>query len=106
MIIGKPSDSVSAQPVTRPGSSAGRVNPGVASDARIEGVQPTDNVKLSNAGRALTAGGKGADEVRAEKVAAVKKAVEDGTYRVRADAVADRMISDATEMLGAMRAGR
>lgn len=107
MMIGKPTEPLSVQSVARtPGASARRVEPGVASDAKVEGIGATDNVKLSDAGRALTAGGRTADEVRADKVAAVKKAVEEGTYRVQATVVADRLISDAAEMLRAMKPSR
>lgn len=110
MIIGKPSDPAPAQPAVRTGGAGAaggkRVEPGVASDARIEAVETVDSVKLSDAGRALTAALRTPDEIRADKVAVVKRAVEDGTYRVRADAVADRLISDAAEFLGAMKSSR
>lgn len=105
MIIGKPSDPLAGPTPARSGPSgiaaAARVEPGIAGDSRVEPVQQPGSVKLAEASRVLAIAS--ADDIRAEKVAAVKKAVEDGTYRVRAEVVADRLISDSIEMLGAMK---
>ena len=98
MLIGKPVEPVSVAAVSRTGN-AGAVEPGVASGKPVQAVQPVENVTLSDTSRALSATGQPAEEARLDKVAAVKKAVEEGTYEVRAKVVGARMIVEAAELL-------
>lgn len=110
MVIGKPTDAGTPKSAL-PTSSAGtrRVESGAAESGAagvVAGVIPTDSVKLSDAGRALTAAGQAVDDFRADKVAAVKMALEQGTYRVHARIIADRMIAEAAELLETMAASR
>ena len=56
----------------------------------------------SSASQALS--GSGSSEVfNAEKVEAMKQAIADGSFKVNAEAIADKMLSNAAEMLGASR---
>ena len=104
MMIGKPTDVGAPQSALRTGSATTRrIESGTGSDEKVDGVAATDSVKLSDAGRALTAG-QSAEEFRADKVAALKAAVEAGTYEVKARVVADRMITEAAELLESMTA--
>ena len=103
MMIGKPTDVGAPQAALRTGSATTRrIESGTGSDEKVDGVAATDSVKLSDAGRALTAAGQTAEEFRADKVAALKAAVEAGTYEVKARVVADRMINEAAELLESM----
>jgi flagellar biosynthesis anti-sigma factor FlgM len=43
-------------------------------------------------------------DFRADKVAALKKAIAEGTYHVQAKVVAERMIMEAAELLESMTA--
>jgi negative regulator of flagellin synthesis FlgM len=52
---------------------------------------------LSGTGSMLAAAASGTDDVRMEKVAALKSAIDSGTYNVSADKVADKLIDN---MLG------
>lgn len=107
MMIGKPTDVGTPQSALRTGSAAPRrVESGSAGGEKVDGVLPSDSVKLSDTGRALTAAGKAVDDFRADKVAALKMALEQGTYHVQARIVADRMISEAAELLRSMAATR
>lgn len=47
-----------------------------------------------------TAVGRSSADFNAEKVASVKTAISKGTYRVNAEAVADKLLENAAEVLG------
>jgi len=72
-----------AEAATR--SAAGVGNAGVP-------VTLSENVRTAALGRSST-------DFNAEKVAAVKSALEKGTFRVNAEAVADKMLENAAETL-------
>ena len=70
--------------------------------------QPGVTVSLSaSTSQALSAAGSGGSEVfNTEKVAAMKAAIANGTFQVNAEAIADKMLSNAAEMLsGSARRG-
>ena len=103
-MIVKPTDVGTPQAASRTGGATTRRLESGAGGGKVDSVLPTDTVKLSTTGRALTAANQTLDEFRADKVAALKKAVEEGSYRVQAKVVADRMITEAAELLGSMTA--
>lgn len=80
--------------------TAGAEAAGVAAPrAQPAGVQVT----LSSATREVSAAGSAGSEVfNAEKVEAMKLAIANGTFQVNAEAIADKMLSNAAEMLGAV----
>lgn len=56
----------------------------------------------SSASQAISgAGGSGNDVFNAEKVEAMKSAIADGSFKVNAEAIADKMLANAAEMLSA-----
>jgi negative regulator of flagellin synthesis FlgM len=57
------------------------------------------NVQLSSAASSLLSGSGSAD-FDSEKVARISKQIEDGTYKVNHEAIADKLIANATELLG------
>lgn len=58
----------------------------------------------SSTAQALSASGTGGNEVfNAEKVEAMKAAIANGSFQVNAEAIADKMLSNAAEMLGRAR---
>lgn len=56
----------------------------------------------SSASQAISgAGGSGNDVFNADKVEAMKAAIADGSFKVNAEAIADKMLANAAEMLSA-----
>lgn len=104
MMIGKPTDVGTPQSASRTGDATSRRIESGAGAGKVDAVLPTDSVKLSQAGRALTAANQAPGEFRAEKVAALKQAIAEGSYHVQAKVVADRMINEAAELLESMTA--
>ena len=73
---------------------------------------PADNpasvaVKLSPVTQTMTNGvaRSGTDVFNAEKVQAMRAAIENGSFTVNAEAIADKLLSNAREMLGVASAG-
>jgi negative regulator of flagellin synthesis FlgM len=50
--------------------------------------------------QALSGSGSTSDVFNAEKVGAIKQAIDNGSFQVNAEAIADKMLSNAAEMLG------
>ena len=76
--------------------SGGSENPTVQ---KVEAVETTDSLRLSQATRKLAAEGRGGSPVREDKVAEIRQAIDEGRFRVNAEAVADRMLSEAGDMV-------
>jgi negative regulator of flagellin synthesis FlgM len=51
----------------------------------------------------MSAGGSSSDVFNAEKVEAMKQAIASGSFQVNPEAIADKMLSNAAEMLSASR---
>lgn len=105
MKIGPPTDNparvgTSAQPVpqasTQSGSSTAAAPAGKRAPA--SGVAVT----VSSLARTLEAAA-GASDIDLEKVESVKAAIEQGTYKVNAEAIADKLLANAQEMLNRNR---
>jgi flagellar biosynthesis anti-sigma factor FlgM len=65
--------------------------------APVAPVQPIDKVLLSGAAQSLSEAGSPAFDV--DKVAAVRKAIERGEFKINHDAIASKMINEAAELL-------
>ena len=70
-----------------------------AHGAPAGGVQVT----LSSTTQALSGPGNGNEVFNNEKVEAMKQAIASGTFQVNAEAIADKMLANAAEMLNASR---
>ena len=72
--------------------------------------QPSAGVTVtlsSSATQAMSgAGGSGNDVFNADKVEAMKAAIADGSFKVNAEAIADKMLSNAAEMLSSSGGSR
>lgn len=55
----------------------------------------------SSASQAISGAGGSSDVFNAEKVEAMKAAIADGSFKVNAEAIADKMLANAAEMLNA-----
>jgi len=107
MKIGPPSDNSISVPSSN-AAAAQKAAPGAASTAsasastaatqgpRAAGVAVT----VSTLARGLEKTGRGESaDIDAQKVATVKAAIQDGTYVVNPEAIADKLLSNAQEML-------
>jgi negative regulator of flagellin synthesis FlgM len=66
--------------------------------------QPGVTVTLSSASQAVSAaGGGGSDVFNSQKVEAMKVAIADGSFKANPEAIADKMLSNAAEMMGSAR---
>lgn len=82
------------------GAAAGAVAGAAAAAKPPAGV----TVTLSSASQALSsASGAGGDVFNAQKVEAMKLSIADGSFKVNPEAIADKMLSNAAEMLGSAR---
>ena len=104
MMIGKPTEVGTPQAASRTGDVSSRRAESGTSGGKVESVVPTDSVSLSQAGRTLTSTNQAIEEFRSDRVAALKKAIAEGTYHVQAKVVAERMIMEAAELLESMTA--
>jgi len=84
-----------ADAALRPSSQTATAAP-VAPVARI---RATDQVDLSAAGARIGMPD-GASDFDSAKVDAIRQAIRDGKFSVNAGAIADRLIADATSLLG------
>ena len=68
--------------------------------------QPTSGVTVtlsSSTTQALSGAGGSSDVFNSEKVEAMKAAIANGSFQVNAEAIADKMLSNAAEMLSGSR---
>ena len=98
MKIGNSADTPAASPVANGTPSATNGTPATATaiPARADA---SARIELSNTAATLLTSGSTA-EFDAEKVARISKAIEDGTFRINPEAIADKLISNAAELLG------
>jgi negative regulator of flagellin synthesis FlgM len=83
--------------------AAGSENPAAAGAAAAK-PQAGVTVTLSSASQALSsASGAGSDVFNAQKVEAMKLSIADGSFKVNPEAIADKMLSNAAEMMGNAR---
>ena len=74
--------------------------------AQAKPAQPGVTVSLSASASAMQGAGSGGSEVfNSEKVEAMKAAIADGSFKVNAEAIADKMLSNAAEMLSGSARG-
>jgi len=101
MKIGQPSDnpipvSNNATPTPPKGGQGATATATAAKNAQSAGVAVT----VSTLARSLGATKAGdASVIDAKKVASVRSAIEQGTYVVNAEAIADKLLANAQEML-------
>jgi len=80
-------------------SAAAKVGPEAANVARNERKTPSASVTVSALARGLDKTAAAEPEVDVEKVNAVRQAIADKTYSVNPEAIADKLLANAREML-------
>jgi negative regulator of flagellin synthesis FlgM len=106
MKIGNPADKPPPAAVTNGHASAnGVAHAGAARSgaAKTHAADASATIELSNTAATLLTSGATA-EFDAEKVSRISKAIGDGTFKVNPEAIADKLISNAAELLGKARA--
>ncbi len=102
MKIGNPADKPPPAAVTNGHASTNGVAHAAAARSGAAKADPADasaKIELSSTAATLMTSGANA-EFDAEKVARIAKAINDGTFKVNPEAIADKLISNATELLG------
>jgi negative regulator of flagellin synthesis FlgM len=90
-----------AAPAAAAGSENATAAGALAGAAAAAKPQAGVTVTLSSASQALSSvSGAGSDVFNAQKVEAMKLSVADGSFQVNPQAIADKMLSNAAEMLG------
>ena len=103
MKISQPSDFPVAASTTA-ASSAAKSGPAASTLAKTTASKSTQSagvaVSVSTLARSMEASNRGeAPDVDMEKVNAVRASIAQGTYKVNAEAIADKLLSNAQEML-------
>jgi negative regulator of flagellin synthesis FlgM len=99
-VAGGPQKAASAPAAGSENAAAGAVAGAAAATKPQAGV----TVTLSSASQAMSStGGTGGEVFNAQKVDAMKLSIANGTFQVNPEAIADKMLSNAAEMLGNAR---
>ncbi len=103
MKIGQPASGVQEQTapaqaaIGRPATEARSAAPAAVADGSAK-------VELSTAAATLISTIKGGPaEIDAAKVARISQAIADGSFRIDAEAIADKLIANAQEVLGSVK---
>ena len=101
MKIGNPASGIQEQAPPAP-AATGRAATDDAAKAGPGGVADSSaKVEISGTAASLLAGVKGAPaEFDAGKVTRISQAIADGSFEVNAEAIADKLIANAQEVLG------
>jgi negative regulator of flagellin synthesis FlgM len=92
-----PAMGTAAGITSTPRETAETAKAGTAS-ALASGKDGSTTVKISSAASELLGGTEGTFD--AEKVARVRQSISDGSYKVNPEAIADKLISNAQDVLG------
>ena len=87
------------------GGPAKPVQPAAAVAKPATAGTPQPGVTVTLSASTAAEGATGSEVFNAGKVEAMKKAIADGSFEVNAEAIADKMLANAAEMLGATRRG-
>ncbi len=97
MKIGNPADksvaSVTTGNARTPTNGTGKAQETGASD-------PSAKVELSKTASSLLSSNSASSDFDADKVARISQAIADGKFEINAEKIADRLISNAQEVLG------
>jgi len=96
MKIGQPNDNAIPQ---NSQAAAVKASPEAANAARNERKTPGVELKVSTLARDLDRTTTAEPQVDSEKVEAIRKAIADKTYTVNAEAIAEKLLANAREML-------
>lgn len=93
-----PNVSPVGQPATRGAAEGARASNTSSTGSTSAAGETSTTVSLSGAAKALLDGADGTFD--ANKVEQVRQSIADGSYKVNAEAIADKLLSNAQEVLG------
>ena len=105
MKIGHPANkppAASATGTPAPAADVAKTTPTPKHAPTAAPVDPSSTVALSSTASTLLSSGASAD-FDADKVAQISGAIANGTYKVNPEAIADKLISNAQELLGKVK---
>jgi negative regulator of flagellin synthesis FlgM len=103
MKIGSPADKpLPAAALGTPAAPAEAAKQGAVHAAGAAAVDASATVALSSTASTLLSTG-GASEFDADKVARISAQIADGSFKVNPDAIADKLIANAQELLSKVR---
>lgn len=92
-LLNRPVNTAAAGAVSTPGGTEPGIDP----------ISKTDKVHLSDPGLNLLSGNaQETDPARAEKIQAIKQAIEEKRYHVESRKIADKLLREASELLGTL----
>ena len=104
MKIGHPADKPAAPAAGAPAAAdAAKAGQAQAATATAGAADPSATVALSSTAATLLSGG-ASGEFDAEKVARMSEAIASGSFKVNAEAIADKLIANAQELLVKVKA--
>ena len=103
MKIGHPADKPAAAAGATAVADAAKAGQAQASAATAGAADPSATVALSSTAATLLSGG-ASGEFDAEKVARMSEAIASGSFKVNAEAIADKLIANAQELLVKVKA--
>ena len=104
MKIGHPADTPAAAAAGAPAAAdAAKAGQAQAAAATAGAADASATVALSSTAATLLSGG-ASGEFDAEKVARMSEAIASGSYKVNAEAIADKLIANAQELLVKVKA--
>lgn len=83
---------------TAPAHASAPTNGSAAGSAIAAQADPSATIELSTSAATLLKGAS-TPEFDAEKVARISKSIDDGTFKINPEAIADKLISNAQELL-------
>jgi negative regulator of flagellin synthesis FlgM len=98
MKIGHPADKAAAAAAAPAAAEAAKSGQAQAAAATPGAADPSATVALSSTAATLLSGG-ASGEFDAEKVARMSEAIASGSFKVNAEAIADKLIANAQELL-------
>jgi len=103
MKIGHPADKPAAAAGAPAAAEPAKAGQGQAAAATAAAADPSATVALSSTAATLLSGG-ASGEFDAEKVARMTEAIASGSFKVNAEAIADKLIANAQELLVKVKA--
>ena len=103
MKIGHPADKPAAAAGAPAAAEPAKAGQGQAAAATAAAADPSATVALSSTAATLLSGG-ASGEFDAEKVARMSEAIASGSFKVNAEAIADKLIANAQELLVKVKA--